>query len=68
MSETAKDSSLSVVSVSALLTVPVAAVPVHRGSAQAREHNFKPARQAVDSQQLAVPLLPHPLRLGMLKL
>jgi hypothetical protein len=50
-----KGSSLSVVNASAPLIAPVAAVLVHRGSAQAQEPQPRRARRGAVSQQLAVP-------------
>jgi hypothetical protein len=55
-----KGSSLSAANASAPLTVPVAAVLVHRESAQAQGHQLRRARQAAVLQQLAVPPLPLP--------
>ena len=55
MSGMVKGSSLSVANASAPLTVPVAAVLVHRESAQAQGHQPRQARRAAVSQQLAVP-------------
>jgi hypothetical protein len=79
MSGMVKGSSLSVANASAPLTVPVAAVLAHRGSAQAQEPQPRRARRGAVSQQLAVPplllMLPPPsprqrrqLRLVVLKL
>jgi hypothetical protein len=52
MSGMVRGSSLSVVNASAPLTVPVAAVLVHRGSAQAQGHQLRRVRRDADLSQL----------------